>query len=76
MAFYLKLERDGEDLYPLLWKVIEEGRVPDRNRVRYEMFRRLGYFVTESSEHFAEYVPVSRGVRSTSFVTPGITSLL
>ncbi len=25
--------------------------------VRYEMFRRLGYFVTESSEHFAEYVP-------------------
>lgn len=25
--------------------------------VRYDMFRRLGYFVTESSEHFAEYVP-------------------
>ncbi len=25
--------------------------------VRYEMFRRLGYFVTESTEHFAEYVP-------------------
>jgi len=25
--------------------------------VRYEMFDRLGYFVTESSEHFAEYVP-------------------
>ncbi|MEM9562273.1 MAG: alpha-glucosidase/alpha-galactosidase [Actinomycetota bacterium] len=25
--------------------------------VRYEMYRRLGYFVTESSEHFAEYVP-------------------
>ena len=25
--------------------------------VRYEMFRRLGYFVTESSEHFSEYVP-------------------
>jgi len=31
--------------------------VPDWNRVRYEMFTRLGYFVTESSEHFAEYVP-------------------
>jgi alpha-galactosidase len=31
--------------------------VPDYNQVRYEMFRRLGYFVTESSEHFAEYVP-------------------
>ncbi|HMN29785.1 MAG TPA: alpha-glucosidase/alpha-galactosidase, partial [Caldilineaceae bacterium] len=31
--------------------------VPMGNRVRYEMFKRLGYFVTESSEHFAEYVP-------------------
>ena len=26
-------------------------------RVRYEMLNRMGYFVTESSEHFAEYVP-------------------
>jgi alpha-galactosidase len=57
MAFYLKFERDGEDLYPLLHKVVEDGRVPDWNRVRYEMMTRLGYFVTESSEHFAEYVP-------------------
>jgi len=57
LAFYLRFERDGQDLYPLLHKVIEEGRVPDWNRVRYEMLRRLGYFVTESSEHFAEYVP-------------------
>ena len=57
MAFYLRFERNGEDLYPALRQVIEEGRVPDWNRVRYEMFQRLGYFVTESSEHFAEYVP-------------------
>jgi alpha-galactosidase len=57
MAFYLRLERDGEDLYPRLHEVIAEGRVPDHNRVRYEMLRRLGYFVTESSEHFSEYVP-------------------
>ncbi|MGC9400174.1 MAG: alpha-glucosidase/alpha-galactosidase [Anaerolineae bacterium] len=57
MAFYLKFERDGEDLYPLLHKVVEEGRVPAWNRVRYEMLERLGYFVTESSEHFAEYTP-------------------
>jgi alpha-galactosidase len=57
MAFYLKFERDGQDLYPLLHKVVEEGRVPDSNRVRYEMLTRLGYFVTESSEHFAEYTP-------------------
>jgi alpha-galactosidase len=57
MAFYLRFERDGEDLYPRLRQVIAEDRVPQWNRVRYEMFKRLGYFVTESSEHFAEYVP-------------------
>ena len=38
-------------------RVRAEGRAPDWNRVRYEMLARLGYFVTESSEHFAEYVP-------------------
>jgi len=57
VAFYLTFQRDGQDLYPLIRKVVEEGRVPDSNRVRYEMFTRLGYFVTESSEHFSEYVP-------------------
>jgi alpha-galactosidase len=62
MAFYLRFEQrtpDGvEDLYPRLHQVVAEGRVPDWNRVRYEMLERLGYFVTESSEHFAEYMPL------------------
>ncbi|HXQ21771.1 MAG TPA: alpha-glucosidase/alpha-galactosidase [Candidatus Acidoferrales bacterium] len=57
MSFYLRFERHGEDLYPLIRRVVSEGRVPDNNRVRYEMLLRLGYFVTESSEHFAEYTP-------------------
>lgn len=57
MAFYLKFERQGEDLYPRLRQVIADGRVPAHNRVRYDVFQRLGYFVTESSEHFSEYVP-------------------
>lgn len=62
MAFYLRFARrlpngDVENLYPRLHQVIEEKRVPDWNRVRYEMLQRLGYFVTESSEHFSEYVP-------------------
>lgn len=63
MAFYLKFERAGEDLYPVIRRVAAEGRVPDWNRVRYDMLGRLGYFVTESSEHFAEYVPwfIKRG---------------
>ncbi|MBI2239092.1 MAG: alpha-glucosidase/alpha-galactosidase [Actinobacteria bacterium] len=55
-AFVLKFERNGQDLYPLLDEVIE--RNPDmRRRVRVEMYRRLGYFPTESSEHSSEYVP-------------------
>ena len=55
-AFILRFERDGEDLYPRLDAVIE--RDPDlRRRVRVEMYRRLGYFPTESSEHSSEYVP-------------------
>jgi alpha-galactosidase len=57
MAFYLRFERDGEDLYPRLKALAESGRVPEGNRVRYEVLKHLGYFVTESSEHFAEYVP-------------------
>jgi alpha-galactosidase len=57
MAFYLRFEHRGRDLYPDLRRIAEDGRMPDGNRVRYEMLRHLGYFVTESSEHFAEYVP-------------------
>jgi alpha-galactosidase len=70
MSFYLTLEEQqstGEwrDLYPRLEREYREGRIPKPshwnprcpNRVRYEVMRHLGYFVTESSEHFAEYVP-------------------
>jgi alpha-galactosidase len=57
LAFFLTLERDGEDLYPALERVLDEDRVPGDNRVRYEVMRHFGRFVTESSEHFAEYVP-------------------
>ena len=55
-AFILRFERDGENLYPRLDAAIE--RDPElRRRVRVEMYRRLGYFPTESSEHSAEYLP-------------------
>jgi alpha-galactosidase len=61
MAFYLRFERQKngavEDLYPRIRAVLEANKQPQWNLVRYEMFKRLGYFVTESSEHFAEYVP-------------------
>ena len=57
MAFYLQFERDGVDLYPALREIAAAGNAPEANRVRYEIMQRFGYFVTESSEHFAEYVP-------------------
>ncbi len=55
-AFVLKFERNGENLYPKLDEVIERN-LDMRRRVRVEMYRRLGYFPTESSEHSSEYVP-------------------
>ncbi|MCL6512435.1 MAG: alpha-glucosidase/alpha-galactosidase [Anaerolineae bacterium] len=57
MAFYLKFERNGEDLYPRIRAVLKAGKQPTWNLVRYEVFKHFGYFVTESSEHFSEYVP-------------------
>jgi alpha-galactosidase len=57
LAFYLRLEHQGEDVYPRLREVSAEGRVPEWNRVRYEVLQHFGHFVTESSEHFAEYTP-------------------
>lgn len=70
MAFYLNFEArqpDGSyrDLYPALRAGYQAGRIPKPshwnarcpNKVRYEVMMHLGHFVTESSEHFAEYVP-------------------
>jgi alpha-galactosidase len=55
-AFVLRFERNGADLYPRLREVIENDPELQR-RVRVEIFRRFGYFPTESSEHSAEFVP-------------------
>jgi alpha-galactosidase len=55
-SFILRFERDGEDLYPRLDAAIEAD--PElRRKVRVELYRRFGYFPTESSEHSAEYLP-------------------
>jgi len=60
IAFFLKYEKlhaDGrrEDLYPRLKALAAEGNVPEDDRVRFDALKRLGFFVTESSEHFSEY---------------------
>jgi alpha-galactosidase len=57
MAFYLKFERDGEDLYPRLKQLAAEDKFPSFERVRASVLQHFGYFVTESSEHFSEYTP-------------------
>ncbi len=55
-AFVLRFEQDGVSLYPRLAEVIDASPELQR-RVRVELYRRFGYFPTESSEHSAEYVP-------------------
>jgi len=47
----------GEDLYPRLRAVIDADPEGLGRRVRVEIFKRFGYFPTESSEHSSEYVP-------------------
>jgi alpha-galactosidase len=56
MAFFLKFQYRGQDAYPLLFKALEDPK-RQQELVRFEMMRRTGYFVTESSEHQSEYVP-------------------
>jgi alpha-galactosidase len=55
-AFLLRFEHEGESLYPRLDDRIA-GDPELQRRVRVALYRRFGYFQTESSEHAAEYVP-------------------
>jgi alpha-galactosidase len=47
----------GEDLYPVLRRIVDADSDGLGRRVRVEIFRRFGFFPTESSEHSSEYVP-------------------
>lgn len=57
MAWFLRLEHKGKDLYPQLFDCLDKPEIYGDNKVRFEIMRHFGYFVTESSEHMAEYVP-------------------
>ena len=71
LDFRQRQGKDLVDLYPRIAERATIFPMPTRgdversdggfdglsDAVRYEMFKRLGYFVTESSEHFSEYVP-------------------
>ena len=57
MAWFIKFERNGENLYPLLFKAADNEKMWEKDPVRFEILKNFSYFVTESSEHNAEYVP-------------------
>ncbi len=59
MAWFLALrdKRDGRDLYPILRKNIEKPEYYVNEKVRAEVMRHFGYFMTESTGHLSEYVP-------------------
>lgn len=60
MAWFTELSHKGKDLYPVLRGAMEDPDVYETDPVRWEMMREFGYFVTESSGHFSEYVPYFR----------------
>ncbi len=57
MAWFLKLEKDGKDLYPTLREKFEKPEYYINEKVRGEVFRHFGYFMTESTGHLSEYLP-------------------
>jgi alpha-galactosidase len=58
MAWLLEVTRDGQDLYPeIKRRAREKQKEKHRDMVRFEIMFKFGYYVTESSEHNAEYMP-------------------
>ena len=60
MAWFLDFTWRGEDAYPLLREAMEDAETFEKDPVRFELFRRFGYFCTESTRHAAEYSPYFR----------------
>lgn len=58
MAWLLEVTKDGVDLYPEIKKrAAEKQKEKHWDMVRYEMMLKFGHYITESSEHNAEYHP-------------------
>lgn len=61
MAWFLRFETlQGEDLYPRLWEKIDREGPPEGDKVRWDLARHVGYYMTESSGHLSEYLPYYR----------------
>jgi alpha-galactosidase len=63
MAWFLSLKdrRDGRDLNPILRECMERPEYYCNEKVRAEVMRHFGYFMTESTGHLSEYIPWFRG---------------
>src|SRR5512138_3005697 len=60
MGWFLRIEHQGRDLYPLLRERFAQPEYYVNEKVRGEVFRHFGYFMTESTGHLSEYVPYFR----------------
>ena len=60
MAWFLRLEHRGRDLYPVLNANFEKPGYYVNEKVRGEVMRHFGYFMTESTGHLSEYLPYFR----------------
>jgi alpha-galactosidase len=60
MAWLLKFERAGEDLYPRMWEKLDKEGPIRHERYRFEMMKATRYFCTELPGHTSEYVPYFR----------------
>ncbi|MEW6249341.1 MAG: alpha-galactosidase [Planctomycetota bacterium] len=61
LAWFTKLRHNGQDVYPeLRRRARERPDIYEQDPVRFDMMLHLGYFVTESSGHFSEYLPYYR----------------
>ena len=63
MAWFLRLEHKGRDLYPALKANFEKPGFYVNEKVRGEVMRHFGYFMTESTGHLSEYLPYFRKSR-------------
>lgn len=58
MAWLLEVTKDGRDLYPnIKRRAKQKQKEKHGDMVRFELMFKFGYYVTESSEHNAEYHP-------------------
>lgn len=58
MAWLLEIKSNGKDLYPEIKKrAKEKQKKKHHDMVRYELMDKFGFYITESSEHNAEYHP-------------------